>query len=422
MHTVSGSGPDYIWPTPMLYIANMFQYWRTGFTFTFKFVKTEFHSGRLMVVFSPGNSAIGFTDSRFCYREILDLRESNEFTITIPYTSTLPYQSMGGPGETLGAGSIGSLRIFVLNPLVGPSTVSTGIDCIVEVCADDTFEVAVPRNVFNTPVLYTPGTGAPTLVADEEQVFESQALGEDVQEQGKEATLMHPAPSIAGIRNNDGGIAAAANCVGEKIMSLRSLAKRGLPILNMTANDSLVAFRPKILSFDDCSDNVTVPADYGLDYVSMIGALYNYQRGGLKFTSYNLQASNVRMYLRAGLMPNTLGTTPAIRVLFANQDQFQYNSVSVHTGPDVAGGLYFTIPQYARTHCEMYRLYTSNVHTLPTDIYCSDLRVVVKCNSGSSNIGKIFRQAADDWSCGFFTGCLPIRIVPRTVITTLPVM
>lgn len=409
MITSAPGNNNVIYPTPMCYIANMFKYWRTGFTFTFKFVKTEFHSGRLMLVYAPGAfAAPAFADTRFCYREILDLRESNEFTITIPYVATLPYMTM--EDSIFGFGDdIGSITLYVLNPLVAPTTVSSSIDVIVEVCADDTFEVAVPRNVSYTPVMYVPGTGTPTnqIPHPGPTQFESQALGEDVQDGEKTATFMEQAPSITGLRTNDGGISAAANCIGEKIVSLRSLAKRAAPIIDSGAATNLItAFRPKIVALDNLSDTVTTAAVFALDYISMIAPLYNYQRGGLKFHAYAVNGSDT--YLRAGLAPNNLGTSPILRVVAASVEVSSNNSLAIHTGPLIAGGLSFTVPQYSRTHCEMYRLYTAG-STLTTDIYCSDLRVFIRGNSVSGNT-KILRQAADDWACGFFTGVMPIRI------------
>lgn len=39
--------------TPCGYIANVFNYWRCDFVFTFKVVKTQFHTGRLKFLFKP---------------------------------------------------------------------------------------------------------------------------------------------------------------------------------------------------------------------------------------------------------------------------------------------------------------------------------------------------------------------------------
>lgn len=417
MATFSPSAPDFAYPTPMLYIANMFKYWRSGFVFTFKFVKTEFHSGRLAVVFIPGLSTLptSFLDSKYGYREVLDLRESNEFTITIPYAATLPYMSRNNGATAPNYDNMGWLYIYVLNPLVAPTTVSPSIDVIVEVAADDTFEVAVPDNMYFPPVMYQPGTGAPTITTHYDDEFEPQALGENVQDNSKEATTMPDAPSIAGIANNDGGLAAAVNCIGEKIVSFRSLAKRAAPIFSSGAPTNIIdVLRPKIVSLTNYSDNTAVPAPYALDYISMIAPLYNYQRGGLKFHAYTTSGTSGRTFLRAGLAPNSLGTAPAVILLTADEDKMVNNSLAIHTGPEIAGGLSFTVPQYSRTHCEMYRLWTAS-NSLPTDIYCSDLRIYVKGNAQSGTT-RILRQAADDWTCGFFTGCMPIRYVNQGVI------
>lgn len=391
MGTTSPTNLAYTWPTPMLYIANMFQYWRTGFTFTFKFVKTEFHSGRYAVVFSPGTGGSpAFADTTYLYREILDLRVSNEFTVTIPYVSTTPYLSL--------LDTIGRISVFALNPLVAPTTVSPSVAVIVEVAADETFEVAVPKILTDPPVMYAPGTGAPSV--DDEDFFEPQALGEDVQDSAKESTYMPPAPSIAGVSNDDGGISASSHCVGEKIVSFRSLAKRSAPYFTVpTTTFSNYAFRPKILALTNASDNTTQVSQMGTDYVSMIGILFNYQRGGLKFHIYGLNS-----YYRAGLAPNVLGTAPTYALV---SDQRVTTPFAIATGPPIAGGLAITIPQYSRTHCEMYRFYTAT-NTLPTDVYCSDLRVYIKADAVLTST-RVLRQAADDWSCGFFTGCIPIQ-------------
>lgn len=420
MCTRSASGPDFVYPTPMLYIANLFRYWRTGFVFTFKFVKTEFHSGRLAIAFAPGhNNALPFTDTRYTYREIIDLRESNEFTITIPYTSTLPYLSKALSGVS-DYTNMGVLGIYVLNPLVGPTTVSSSIDMITEVAADSTFEVAVPETPMFLPVNYMPGTGAPSLM-DPDLEFEAQALGENVQDNSKEGTTMPPAPSIAGIRNDDGGLAASMNCIGEKIMSFRSLAKRAAPFFQTgTTTWTQMNFRPKITWLDNYSDNTTVASTNGQDYINMIAPLYNYQKGGLKFHVYGTNTS--KLYLRAGLAPNTLGVVPTQGTALANSEVVANNSLAIHTGPEIAGGLSFIVPQYSRTHCEMYRLYTTTTYTLPTDIYCSDLRVFIKTAPTVMSDVKILRQAADDWTCGFFTGCMPIRDVNRASSASLATM
>jgi hypothetical protein len=414
MGSYSPSNLDMFYPTPLAYIANFFQYWRTGFTFTFKFVKTEFHSGRYAVVFAPGaitNPA--WSETAYLYREILDLRESNEFTVTIPYTATLPYLAHEDRGAsqlyTVNGQTMGRLVVYALNPLVAPSTVSPAVNCLIEVCADNTFEVAMPRIIADPPTFYVPGTGAPSIVApggdEEEVVFEAQALGEDVQDKEKNTTYLIGAPSITGMPNEDGGIESAAHCIGEKVQSFRTLAKRAAPYYTVARADGNedISFRPKIVSLTNKSDNVTVPAVTGMDYVSMIAPLYNYQRGSLKFFVYTPLTTN--QYLRVAMGQNRSTTAPVI--IGGTPNTINLNPLAIATGPPISGGLAFYVPQYARTQSEMYRLYTST-YTQAADPYCSDLRVCIRSETATVGGMRILRQAGDDWSCGFFTGCLPL--------------
>jgi len=403
MGTLSPSNGLLFWPSPMCYISNFFAYWRSGFVFTFKFVKTEFHSGRYVVVFSPGRGVSDtFANTSYLYREVLDLRNSNEFTITIPYTSTVPYKNFDS--------SIGIVSVYALNPLVAPSTVSTSVTCLVEVAADDTFEVAMPRANWYQPLMYMPGTGSPTLIDDltiDREVFEAQGLGEGVQAKEKSATVQKPAQTITGTANNDGNLASAAFCIGEKIVSLRALAKRSAPYYSRVAavnSETTVALRPKIVALKNATDNSSVQPVFGVDYVSMIAVLFNYQRGGLKFTIYGPDD-----YIRAALSENLSGTAPVVSYTAATEVSTAVNPLGIATGPKVAGGLAVQIPQYSRAQSEMYRFYTAATYPLTPDIYCSDLRLLIRGTQPLSQL-RVLRQAADDWSCGFFTGCVPLDL------------
>lgn len=421
MVSFSPSEPDIAYPTPMAYISNMFTYWRTGFTFTFKFVKTEFHSGRYAVVFSPGTQGnLAFADTSYLYREILDLRESNEFTITVPYTATSPYLRTADSGSYAlpDTDYMGRLLIYALNPLVAPSNIESTVEVLMEVCADNTFEVAMPKIISTPPVFYTPGTGAPGLMAEEEIVFEAQALGEDVQDKDKSASYMVGAPSITGLPNQDGGIESAAHCIGEKVVSFRTLAKRAAPYLTIGETESSnFSFRPKLVSLLTRSDNVSTNAFVGMDYICMIAPLFNYQRGSLKFFYYPTESSNVT-YSRAALGQNTSGIDPI--VLGLNQTLLSTNPMAIVTGPPIAGGMAFCVPQYSPTQSEMYRLFTS-VQTQTKDKYCSDLRVFIRDEGAGVSGARILRQAGDDWSCGFFTGCLPIDRTPGVPWTSVAI-
>lgn len=403
------------WPTPMAYLQPMFEYWRTSFVFTFKFVKTEFHSGRLLVIFNPGQSigAVSLANSNYLYREVLDLRESNEFTVTVPYVSTNSFQHF--------AADIGKLQVMVLNPLVAPTTVSSSITCLVEVSAGPDFELAVPVTPTSRPVLYMPGTGAPSLVEEvPPDEFHPQGLGQNAQDQEKTSTSIATPMSI-GEALDSGGLSPAMFCVGERIHSFRQLVKRAMPWQYSTASAfSLYGIRPKSIMLDNLSDNVSQRSTFGVDYVSWCAGLFAYVRGGVRFEVFSSLYSVSEASCRLALSTTT-DTAVTIGVAVADNGKYGYgmNNVAINNY-SVAGGLSVEVPAYSQNHCELVRFPTT-ANPEPLDAYSNHLRLWIRQGSNlSSAINlRIYRQAGDDWSAGFFTGCLPIELVNFTTDTSM---
>lgn len=66
-------------------------------------------------------------------------------------------------------GSIGTLQVSVLDPLICPATVSTTVPILIEVCGGPDFELAVPVAVKSDLVptyVYTPQMGDPNVIVD----------------------------------------------------------------------------------------------------------------------------------------------------------------------------------------------------------------------------------------------------------------
>lgn len=170
------SGVLWTYRSPFNYLAQFFNYFRGSIMYHFKFVKTEFHSGRLMVVWVPGTKGLSLTldESQYCYREVLDIRESNEYSIVLPYVSNAPYSVKDNNGVFP---PLGSLQIFVLNNLTAPANVAQSIDIIVEACACDDVEFAMPVRPICFPV--APGSNDAPALRSNGEVFTAQVLIED---------------------------------------------------------------------------------------------------------------------------------------------------------------------------------------------------------------------------------------------------
>jgi hypothetical protein len=131
---------------PVAFVAQHFNAWRGSIVFKFKFVKTEFHSGRLSFEFSPTSNPafVGPSNPAYVDRQIVDIREIDEVTVQVPYISTTPFVHL--------TEIIGRLSVRIVDPLVAPSAVASNITILVEVCAGPDFEVSMPSTTTMIPV------------------------------------------------------------------------------------------------------------------------------------------------------------------------------------------------------------------------------------------------------------------------------
>lgn len=193
---------------PIAALANMFRYYRGGQVLRLKFVKTDFHSGRLLIAYAPfaknaGTAVSGLTatQAQYVHRQIVDIRQVNEIDIKVPFIATVPWL----PTDV----ATGDLRIYVLDPLKCPSTVIQSVPIIMEWAGDDDLEFAIPDEQNSvTPVI---------------PAFPQ--MGE-----------FAPTQSVGGASNLKSAILQHSSCIGEKVQSLRSIIKRITPWYNDPSN------------------------------------------------------------------------------------------------------------------------------------------------------------------------------------------
>jgi len=251
--------------SPMNFLSVMFEKWRGSFVVKMKFVKTEFHTGRILVVYSPtepNTEAIvtpTLPETSYIHREIIDIRECNEVTLTIPFVSMMPWRQT----TTSTNGATGNLSIFVLDKLVYPDTVPNNVQILIETCGGPDMEFAVPKPFHYMPFMGpVPQSSFPTLpnncsIADK-------TIGTS---------------RIAG----DGDI-NALYCIGEKISNLRTLLKKPNFIANLTAPTAniftnVIPFLATVATRNGITNEV--PTGSG-DLYSVLSAMYVYSRGGVR--------------------------------------------------------------------------------------------------------------------------------------------
>jgi len=271
---------------PCAYFSQLFSKYRGSMRLTFKVVKTEFHTGRLVLAWNPYTAdGLTFSNIDFTHKEILDLRISTEFTVTCPWGNPRQYLRVGVP--------YGYLAMYVLNPLIAPATVSPSVQILCEVsCADD-FEFAIPNPTTMMPAFpaFTRPSGFAAIspevgLDDEELPFEPQA-GDIVEGTAKASVHLVASDKPIGSSNlSDVTIAPSKYCIGERIVSFRQLLKRSVPFLSMfwTSTANLT----DILTVDPwcvgVANGLSASSTYGLlpDYFSFIGVTYSMMRGSIR--------------------------------------------------------------------------------------------------------------------------------------------
>lgn len=379
-------------PTPLKFVSNFFRYFRGSIKFRFKFVKTEFHSGRLLIAFSP-SAAIdpvgtpSLADTQYLHREIIDLRNCNETEIVCPYVSLESYKQTDDNAD-----NTGSIHIYVLDKLIAPSTVSNSIKILVEVAGGDDIEFAVPDH----------NRAYPTQVA-------SYQMGDSTQ-CGFNST------SFGGKQTDD--IVTASACIGERITSFRQLLKVPcFSAVTSSANGDIpfAAFNPFaiVVGYYDTT-NYTVTYTYP-DIFSMVGSCFALQRGSVRVKmihslghSFSTGNDNALAYYVPNL-PN-FGDWVINRYddYVGNADaRAAANNITQPFVTTLNNGLEVTVPQYSRTHSRsIHDCIVSADTNLNADVNAnttvpSNTLVVDRCKSAGSSY-YFARCGGDDLDFGMF--------------------
>jgi len=300
--------------THMGYVANTHGYWRGSIVYTFKFVKTIFHSGRLRISFIPfyynTTISMGAPDVSKTQKVIVDLRTSTEVSFTVPYISSRPWMySIRPESAWLGTNNslmynavTGIVRVEVLNQLVAANNVFQSIDTIVEVNGGPDLTFAAP-----TAPSYVPYAGNFTLLETEKEKKEqaqeydnnttdnrirTQMMGENEAIPRNEAQHgIHPAPIDT--HQIQANWSPEAHCIGEKIMSIRQLMKRfgrffAVNIVDPTINNAII-----VAPYAVPNPIATVTGVKTITMFEYYYFIYAFWRGGMRVKMNSFDANTV---------------------------------------------------------------------------------------------------------------------------------
>jgi hypothetical protein len=378
--------------TPLSFLSKLFNYWRGSIRITLKIVKTEFHSGRIEVVYIPqepfginGTATNVSTAAQraFVHREIIDIRAGNQIDILVPYVSMVPWRNLGD--------KIGSFQVYVVNPLVAPATVPSTINFLIEVAAGPDFEVAWPRAHGMLPIMPTaPQMSFRTKKNDDAIVTEELGNSSSMDITHLEARV----------------------CIGEKVMSLNSLIRSSdkVETFTLSGGNNTYFFDPFSLPtvFNNAGAVLYPTTDDIVDNLGFISQCYLFNRGGVRIRTQNQNTST-----NSAAPIRTIAFTQSNTYTGANQGVTAINQytheLSVTQNQVFRGGIEIQVPQYLQTHSRVSasQLYSiTGVGVFTPNPMCSRLALAI-VYPGTTDLTLISRQAADDYTCGFWLGVPP---------------
>lgn len=330
--TTVKSGTTLTHLTPVSFVSSLFALYRGSIKLTFKLVKTEFHSGRLMLAFHPFDQNVSpsfatgsYANANYVHRQIIDVRDGNEFSFIIPYTSLTTYR------HTAGSEAIyGRLYLWVMNPLVAPSAVPASIGIIMEAAAGPDFEWAQQADISGMMTqTWTPQSGR------------------------NDCEIVSGVLGNASLNHSDAG---ARLCIGERVMSMRTLVKRFNRLLFQASHtpSAFFCFRPFEANISYIDTAVAHDAaDYWPDMYTICCGIYALSRGGVRVKLINNDASPTNSV-------ETISTTGAMNIFTDRNFEwyptvpwinsgFKAGSPSIVTNLQHTGAIELEFPYYCRT-------------------------------------------------------------------------
>ncbi len=306
---------------PFAHLAQYFSAWRGSIDLTLKFVKTQYHTGRLELIWTPGTVVGGTADQNIgAMRSIVDIRFSDEVVIKLPW---LIGQSYLAPSN----GS-GTFAINVVNALKAPSNVAQSVDVLIYVRAGDDYELAVPFPL--SKVL-------PVTVLAHMDLIVNETVG------GQKTLPLNTRFAEASI--------------GESVQSIRELLLRYSNVLtNTTPGTSGLAINPY---FFECvsiktSDGSLSSPTWGGSLFSQLGSMYAFYRGGMRIAQSSAVTSTIpwklSLYTNAA-MGSTNYVQNATNLDVANAWQNPSTFSNWYTEPGVVtselGTVYYRVPYFS---------------------------------------------------------------------------
>lgn len=393
-----------------VYLSRFFKYWRGGIRVTIKFIKTAYHSGRVMVVFNTGITGVNADQSEYVLREVVDLRTTNEITVCLPYLKHTNFvQTEMNFGRTDNATlqeltTSGYLQVLVLNPLQAAPTVGSTIDCLVYYSAAEDFELTYPTNVTSSNFI--------------------PYVAEGFQPESGLANEQLSCSAIGSTTNQSVDPLHVALCTGDPFTSIKQLLLSyrlvSIPFEGSAANPNVAIWPFALSAYIDVNFS---NSDFGaIDYLAQLSSGFALARGGVRiYIPSGTSQTTVRAQLQA--TPRNLGQ-PVYEFNSSSFFEDNWNStMSEYAVMNNASALAMSYQKNSQWGVEVEVPHAAptpsrlNVYqnTIPTSIWTNQTRLILgwsdpdgsHTTTASSPFRRMYRAAADDLCLSYFIGFGP---------------
>lgn len=377
---------------PLWYLSEFFNEWRGGFKLIIKVVKTQFHSGRLQVTFTPNADALNIpncSQSLYSLRQIIDIREQDYIELDLPWMMNFPYfNSRTGPLPD----NMGKVDVRVLNPLRCPETVGQQVNLLFFIKAADDFEFQVPCAMARYPGVYDPQMSDTVIV--------SEGIG------GESSSFLTTDNS--------------SMCIGEHFTSIKQLLNRASKLkfrFVLAGNDSYTIYPYNASTITLDALGILATTDTFGDMFSYMAPMYMWFRGGARLT---VQGTGVTA---ANLAPGALASVSSVfpgRVNIDTTAQLGASSIAQHLyypGMSVVpcdsdvGTISYQIPYYCTTPISPVRCW--NGTEISTKFHQHDIpssNITLTNYNLFEDPFVLQRSFLDDFQLSFFLNAPPLLV------------
>jgi hypothetical protein len=311
LFVVSG---DMVVPTMIAYMGVPFSHWSGSIKFRFKIVASRFTRGRLAIVYDPNSlSSTALDTYNTNFTTIIDISETRDFTIEVPWMQYDPYREVdhsyvtnywSNDGAAV-SGQNGVLGVRVLNELTQPDGL-TDISVNMFVSAGEDFEYVNPTGEAVRNIRFQAASGINMLAASDEG-GDTEKDSEDLPVQTEDNYKIASMPDLSEQK--------AMIFYGERVGSLRQLVKRYCyarteKIRNSTGGRGWDTKRfPLITPYRYLSgggpDEITTGVfgyEFATTYVHFVSQMFAGWRGGMRFKiNGSSEIEHFRVHRSAGL-------------------------------------------------------------------------------------------------------------------------